>query len=54
MKTRRFATALESDIVSERRDQAPGFVSRMMVRSEGLCSDNDENRRTRVENVIIH
>ena len=39
MKTRRFATALESDILSARSAQAPGFVSRMMVRSDGLCSD---------------
>jgi hypothetical protein len=38
MKMRRFATALESDTVSERSAQAPGFVSRMMVRSDGLCS----------------
>lgn len=39
MKMRRFATALESDIVLERSDQAPGFVSSMMVRSDGLCSN---------------
>jgi hypothetical protein len=38
MKTRRFATALESGIVSVRSAQAPGFVSSMMVSSDGLCS----------------
>jgi hypothetical protein len=39
MKMSRFATALESETVSERSAHAPGFVSRMMVRSDGLCSD---------------
>lgn len=35
MKTRRFATALERGRVSERRAQACGFVSRIMVNSDG-------------------
>lgn len=39
MKTRRSATALESDVVSESNDQAPGLVSSTIVRREGLCSD---------------
>ena len=38
MKTSRFATAVDSDNVSARSDHAAGFVSRMMVRREGLCS----------------
>jgi len=40
MNTRRLATALDNERVSESRAQAPGLVSRMMVRSAGLCSDH--------------
>ena len=35
MKTRRLAIAAERERVGERRAQAWGFVSRMMVRREG-------------------
>ena len=35
MKTRRFATAFERGRVSARRAQAWGFVSRIMVNSDG-------------------
>ena len=39
MKTSRFATALERGRVSERRAQAWGFVSRIMVKREGGGSE---------------
>lgn len=38
MKTSRFATALDRDNVDCIKAQAAGFVSSMMVSSEGLCS----------------
>ena len=38
MKTRRLATALDREMVSASSAQAPGLVSRMMVRSEGASS----------------
>lgn len=42
MKTRRLAIALEKGRVSERRAQALGFVSRMIVRSEGGGSNGED------------
>lgn len=39
MKTRRLATAFDNDIVPDSRDHAAGFVSKMMVRRDGFCSD---------------
>ena len=39
MKTRRLETVLDSGSVSSSSAQANGFVSRMMVSSEGLWSD---------------
>lgn len=41
MKTRRMAIALEKGRVGERRAQAEGWVSRIMVRREGGGSEGD-------------
>ena len=38
MKTKRFATAFDSEMVPDKSDQAAGFVSKMMVSKEGFCS----------------
>ena len=39
MKTRRWARAVEKGRVEERRDQAEGLVSRIIVRREGAGSE---------------
>ena len=45
MKTRRAETAAERVSCDERRDQAMGFVSRMMTRREGDCSALSQRQR---------
>lgn len=43
MNTKRLATTLESGSASDSNDQADGFVSRITVNRDGLCSTGHQH-----------